>query len=535
MPRQPRTILVLGGIRSGKSAFATVLVDDATTVRHIATAAQQAPNDAQPVVESLSQPEDLAPLIAEAGPDEVLVVDDIGGWLATLLARGTAGTARTSPGVTAMDVAAATEALAAAIAATAARVVLVSPEVGLAPRPAKAADRAYVDACGSINRALATACDGVVFLVAGQPTWLKATAGRELVNVVVAAPERAARDTVSVVEAEIGAVEGESPITIGMTLPLPDTAASEAATKRAEALPVPGPGFGTLTPAIAFVAGVQGTAAPVPLRSARVIAIQGSYTGGLAAGESAADAATRLAATKAGESALARMAADAGASVEILDAGEALAAEDGPVATGEEIERAMRAGYATAQRAADRGDDLIVIAAAGAGTSAAAAALVAALTRAEVPSLLGRVWRPDGTVDDEAWMRRCVTIRDALRAAKGAIMDAPAALATVGGPALAAATGVVLGAAIRRTPVLIDGPVGAAAALAARDYASQTRLWCLVAAVTGEPAAALAADRLGLQPLVDLGIGVGEGTSALAVLPILQSALAISAALGPQV
>jgi NaMN:DMB phosphoribosyltransferase len=151
-----------------------------------------------------------------------------------------------------------------------------------------------------------------------------------------------------------------------------------------------------------------------------------------------------------------------------------------------------------------------------------------------VPALLGRVWDAGGRLDDDAWMRRVVVVRDALlrlRGVNGPASDAPTALAGVGGPVLATAAGLVLGAASRRTPVLIDGPVGAAAALLARDYAAQTRMWCLLTDIGNQPTVRTAADMLGLSPLLDLRLGLGEGGNALAVLPMIQSALAISSAL----
>jgi NaMN:DMB phosphoribosyltransferase len=76
--------------------------------------------------------------------------------------------------------------------------------------------------------------------------------------------------------------------------------------------------------------------------------------------------------------------------------------------------------------------------------------------------------------------------------------------------------------------VLIDGPVGAAAAVVARDYAIEVRLWCLLADDGGHPAVISAADLLGLTPLVSMHTGLGEGGTALAILPLLQNALTLS-------
>ncbi len=551
--RQPRTVLVLGGIRSGKSEFAETLVGSAGSVRYVATATLEAPigsatdavwagriaahRDRRPEHWSTEEigkaPEELAALVAAAGADETLLVDDIGGWLAALLASTTLldqGVSQT----TAADQTprGAVTALAAAVAASPARIVLVTPEVGLSVIPATPLGRAFADACGEANRALAEACDGVVLVVAGQPTWLKAVAGRlpESVVVTPAATARA-RPPVAVQDFEPGSDVPETQVGPGMQVPLPDHEATTAATDHVNELAVPGPGLGAMTAAVTFAAGTQGSGQPEPFRSVRVMHIYGQYAGGIAAGDAEALWASRLSATRAGSSAMARLAATAGATIELINAGDANALEDGNASTGDEITEALHRGWQAANAAVDRGDDLIVLAAGGPGIDAAAATVVAALTAAEVPSLLGRVWQDGGRIDDDAWMTRCIVARDALRnlrASTGPAADGPKALAALGGPALATATGVLLGAAARRTPVLLDGPVGTAAALVAREYAAQARLWCLLIDHGHHPTARVAADMLSLEPLVDLRIGLGEGATALAVLPLIQSALLIS-------
>ena len=553
MSRQPRTVLVLGGIRSGKSAFAESLVSDAAHVRYVATAATDdgdaewaariaAHRDRRPdhwtTEEIGGAPDELTKLITDAGADDTVLVDDIGGWLSALLHRAAGADADgESPAANAGEVAGAVESLALAVTVTPARVIFVSPEVGLSLVPTTALGRVFADASGSVNRALAEACDAVALVVAGQPTWIKATAGRTPANEVIAAPV-AGRTRTAAVATDFGGVlpEGDNPITLGMALPLPDTTASTAATTRAERLPLPGAGLGALTEAIAFAAGVQATEVPEPFRSVRVIVVHGAHRGDVSVGESPETWSDRLDATRDGTSPLARLAGEAGAAVEIIDTGEAAPIEDGDAATDDEIDLALRRGWAAANAAADRGDDLIVLAASGPGVEAAAAATVATVTTSEVPGVLGRVFGPDGRIDDDAWMRRCVVVRDArlrVRGVSGFATDARTALGAVGGPTLATATGVLLGAAARKTPVLLDGPVGTAAALLARDYAAQTRMWCLLTDIGNQPTVRTAADLLGLTPLVDLGLGLGEGCNALAVLPLIQTALALSAALGP--
>jgi nicotinate-nucleotide--dimethylbenzimidazole phosphoribosyltransferase len=549
MSRQPRTVLVLGGIRSGKSEYAESLLSDATSVRYVATATDSgsdadwsarlaAHRDRRPNHWSTEEigktPDDLPTMISSAPADDTILVDDIGAWLTVLLERA-AGEESETTAQSARTITTAVEALTTAVGTCAARVVFVSPEVGLSIIPATPLGRTFADACGSVNRALAEACDGVALVVAGQPTWLKATAARLPENLVVtpAMPTKT-RTPVPVTSFDLDVADEETPITLGMSLPLPDTAATTEALERLAALPLPGAGLGAIAAAVEFAAAAQSNATPRPFRSIRVIQVHGVQRGEIATGDDAARWADRIMATRLGESPLAMLAAEVSASVEIIDSGEAAAIEDGPAATAEEIETALRRGWAAANAAADRGDDLIVLAASGPGVDAAAAALVGAVTMSEIPALIGRVWGDAGRIDDEAWMRRCITIRDAmlrLRGVNGMAADAPSALAAVGGPALATATGLILGAASRRTPVLLDGPVGAAAALVARDYAAQTRMWCLLTDHGNQPTVRTAADMLGLTPLVELHLGLGEGCNALAVLPLIQSALAISASL----
>src|SRR6266511_561396 len=164
---------------------------------------------------------------------------------------------------------------------------------------------------------------------------------------------------------------------------------------------------------------------------------------------------------------------------------------------------------------------------------AAPVPVTAMIIGAEAAGMLGRALAPGGRIDDEAWMSRCAAVRDALHRVRYSDRDPRRILAALGGPDLAVATGLLLGAVSRQTPVLIDGPVGAAAALVARDFGAQTRHWLMLPDDGGHPMVKRAADALGTQPLFDLRVGLGEGASALAALPLLRSALALAANLGP--
>ncbi|WP_422773941.1 bifunctional adenosylcobinamide kinase/adenosylcobinamide-phosphate guanylyltransferase [Plantactinospora sp. WMMC1484] len=598
-------LLVLGGIRSGKSEFAEALVQDVPDVRYVATASTGVDDpewaariDAHRLrrppswttEEANADPSRLAELLAGAGPGETLLVDDLGGWVTVLL----------DPAHQPADDVATIGELGAAIRACPARLVLVSPEVGLSTVPTTPLGRAFADAVGTTNRTVADACDAVVLMVAGQPAWLKVGADRPAPAAVPAGgpspdarrpgvpaqPDRAVpadpgppadRDTsadrgttapaASAWTDVLGAVPQvlrptvvpappaePSPsdgtgwtaptmalpmvatglvIQAGMDLPMPDEYAGPAAVDRLGTLDLPGTGLGRLDRVVAFAAATQASDTPQPWRSVRVLLLHGDHAGGAAAGAVPGESARRAEQARQGTGPIARLAAEADATLQVVAAPQARPMEEGPALTGDEIEAALRYGWRLAEEAVDAGADLLVLAACGAGTEAAAAAVLAATSGAEPAAVLGRVVAHGGQVDDEAWMLRCAAVRDAMHRTRRSPRDAKDVLAEFGGGDIAIATGVLLGATARRTPVLLDGPVGVAAGLVSRDLAGQARHWCLLPDHGDHPGVRLGADVLDLEPLLDLRLGLGEGAGALAALPVLRSALTLAATLPP--
>jgi nicotinate-nucleotide--dimethylbenzimidazole phosphoribosyltransferase len=559
------TALVLGGIRSGKSAFAEALVADAPSVRYVATAAggeddpewlarieahQQRRPQTWSTEETGADPGRLTALLAEAKPDDTLLVDDLGGWVTGLL-----DPAR-QPNNDEADVAA----LAAAVRGCAARVVLVSPEVGLALVPATPVGRAFADALGSTNQALAEVCDRVALVVAGQSVWLKGglsnkkdKSGGEATDLAAALPLVDATPDpelephlVAPAASDRGpaappAVLDEptmllpvlgSGVTIepGMQIPLPDGDAGPDARDRLVNVDFAGAGLGALAGVVEFAAATQGTTTPRPWSSVRVLLISGSHAGGVAAGDDPADAERRIAEVEQGEGVLSQLAGEAGADIAVLRMGTSGALEDGPVLDEAAVDVALRQGWRLAEAAADAGRDLLVLASIGVGTDAVATAISAAVTGSEPVAALPRVLRPGGTINDDAWMVRCAAVRDALHRIRQESRGSRDILIQLGGADFAVATGALLGAAFRRLPVLLDGPVGVAAGLVARDLASQVRHWCLLPDTGNLTLVRHASDVLGLAPMLELGLGLGEGANALAALPLLRSAIALAAA-----
>jgi nicotinate-nucleotide--dimethylbenzimidazole phosphoribosyltransferase len=590
------SVLVLGGIRSGKSAFAESLVGSADTVRYIATsdggaddgewldriASHQARRPQSWTTEETgADPDRLAELLGDAKPGETLLVDDLGGWVAALL----------EPARQPNDDQATVAALADAVRDCRARLVVVSPEVGLTLVAMSAVGRAFTDALGTANQALAAACDQVALVVAGQPVWLKSidtadgtatpahrpapavhlspehsaspSAVPEQVAPADADPEPAAASpaepgTGAAAEADAYAVpvaghdlmSAASPsdvltgptmmlpfvtsgivIQAGMDLPLPDDDAGPDATDRLLTLDLPGTGLGLMDTVIEFAASTQGTDSPRPWRSVRALLLNGWHDGGASAGADPAESDRRAAQAQVGDGPIARLAAEAGADLRVVPVPAAGAMEAGPVLDASTVDAALRQGWQLAEQAADDGVDLLVLGSCGGGGEAAAAAVLAATAGAEPVAVLSRVSVPGGHLDDAAWMRRAAAVRDAMQRIRQSPRGAKDILAEVGGGDIAVATGVLLGAAARRVPVLLDGPVGVAAGLVSRDIAPQARHWCMIADHGGQPAVRQGADVLGLTPVLDVGMDLGEGANALAALPLLRAVLTLSASL----
>jgi nicotinate-nucleotide--dimethylbenzimidazole phosphoribosyltransferase len=181
---------------------------------------------------------------------------------------------------------------------------------------------------------------------------------------------------------------------------------------------------------------------------------------------------------------------------------------------------AVLAGVARADEEADAGTDLLLLALPAGDLAVPAACLIGLLTRSDASSVTAT------DLDDAAWMQRCASTRDAMRRGRPLMSDHPALLAAVAGADLAFATGLLLQAAARRTPVLLDGPVSAAAALVAARLSFRAPGWWLAGGLSPDPAHALALGRLDLEPVLDLGLRGDDGTGALLAVPVLRAAVA---------
>jgi len=323
----------------------------------------------------------------------------------------------------------------------------------------------------------------------------------------------------------------------------PDLEARVQAEERQRDLTKPAGSLGRLEDLGCWVAACQGEVPPHPFRRPRVVVFAGDHgvarhgvsayppevTAQMVANLASGGAAVNVLANAAGAGVrVVDMAVDCDTSPEVsqykirrssgrIDREDAL--------THEETVRAIEVGRGLADREVDEGADLLVAGDMGIGNTTPATVLIATLTATEPVAAVGR-----GTgIDDKGWMRKVTAIRDAMRRARPHVKDPVALLRTAGGADFAAMAGFLAQAAVRRTPVILDGVVVTAAAMVAEEMAPGAARWWVAGHRSVEPAHSLALRHLRLDPIVELDMRLGEGSGAVTALPILQGAVAILA------
>ncbi len=333
--------------------------------------------------------------------------------------------------------------------------------------------------------------------------------------------------------------------TIGAIEPL-DAPAMQAAAQRQVRLAKPAGSLGMLEDASVTLCGIQGTCPPNPLTRPVVAVFTGDH-GVHAQGVTPwpQEVTTAMVANfLAGGAAVNVLARQAGADVYVVDMGVAgaLPADGershalidhkirrgtsdlatGPAMSRSEAVQGLTSGIEVANRLADEGYDVLLTGDMGIANTTASAALISAFTGVDPVLSTGR-----GTGTDDATLARKVELVGAALALRPAGEDAVETLASFGGFEHAGIAGFVLGAAARRVPVILDGVVAGSAALVAQALAPRSVEYCFAGHRSVEPGHVLALDRLGLRPLVDLDLRLGEGTGAVLALPIVEAAGAV--------
>lgn len=324
-----------------------------------------------------------------------------------------------------------------------------------------------------------------------------------------------------------------------------DGAAMATAGRRLDALTKPPGSLGRLEELAVWLAGVSGRPDATVDRPAILVAA--ADHGVTAQGVSAypADVTAQMVANfVAGGAAINVLARSVGASVTVIDVGvrSAPAAQEpdspgaslvdarvrngtadmalGPAMSRAEAMAAIDAGRAVATSVIDDGADVIGLGEMGIGNTTAASAITAVLCGSPVADVTGR-----GTgIGDEVWRRKVGVIERAL-AVNGPEPDDPiGVLAAVGGLEIAALVGVVCAAAAARIPLVLDGFITGAAALVATRLQPAIAPRLLAAHRSAEPGHAVVLAQLGLRPLLELDLRLGEGTGAALAIGLLQAA-----------
>ncbi len=195
----------------------------------------------------------------------------------------------------------------------------------------------------------------------------------------------------------------------------------------------------------------------------------------------------------------------------------------GSAMTRKQAQAALALGAHCVEKEVERGLDLLACGEMGIGNTTPATALISALTGAAPRSITG----PGTGITAEAVTRKVALIEAALAVNQPDPADGLDLLAKVGGYEIAAMTGAMLRAASLRVPVMVDGFIATASAMVAVVINPAVKGYLIAGHRSAEPAHDLALGWLGLKPLLDLGMRLGEGTGAVLAMPLVETAAAV--------
>ena len=195
----------------------------------------------------------------------------------------------------------------------------------------------------------------------------------------------------------------------------------------------------------------------------------------------------------------------------------------GPAMSREEAVQAILAGVEIARELRGQGVKLLATGEMGIGNTTTSSALAAVLLNRPVEDMTGR----GAGLSSEGLQRKIRAIETAIRVNRPDPGDVLDVLHKVGGLDIAGLAGVFLGGALCRTPVLVDGFISSVAALVAGRLCPAAKDYMLGSHASEEPASRLVLAELGLRPFLYAGMRLGEGTGAVAVMPLLDMGLAV--------
>lgn len=195
----------------------------------------------------------------------------------------------------------------------------------------------------------------------------------------------------------------------------------------------------------------------------------------------------------------------------------------GPAMTRAETVRAIEVGIDMVKELKEKGYSLIATGEMGIGNTTTSSAVVTVLLKEQVEHVTGR----GAGLSTEGLVRKIGAIKKAIDVNHPDSEDAIDVLSKVGGLDIAGLTGVFLGGAAFGVPVIVDGFISAASALTAISLCPLAKEYMLASHVSKEPAAQMILDRLGLAAVLHADMCLGEGTGAVAFVPILEMASAV--------
>lgn len=195
----------------------------------------------------------------------------------------------------------------------------------------------------------------------------------------------------------------------------------------------------------------------------------------------------------------------------------------GPAMSKEEALKAVEAGIEVFEDEFEQGIDIVGLGDMGIGNTTASSAIVSVVTAAIADEVTGR-----GTgIDDKVYQHKIEVIKAAIECNKPDPQDGIDILSKIGGFEVGGLAGVILAACAHKVPVVIDGFISTAAALIAYKLEPKVKEYMIAAHSSVEKGHKIALDYLGLKPLLNLDLRLGEGTGAALAIPIIESSLKI--------
>jgi nicotinate-nucleotide--dimethylbenzimidazole phosphoribosyltransferase len=195
----------------------------------------------------------------------------------------------------------------------------------------------------------------------------------------------------------------------------------------------------------------------------------------------------------------------------------------GPAMTREETEKCINVGIELANEYAKKGYQIFGTGEMGIANTTPSSAITALLTGVSVEDITGR-----GTgINDEAWKNKVQVIKDSISVNSPDVSDPVDVLSKIGGAEIAAIAGVIIGAAANKVPVVVDGFISTAGALIAYFIEPKTKDYMFAAHKSQEIGHKALLEKIGLRPILDLDMRLGEGTGAALAMLVIEGGLKV--------